>query len=190
MEDKKKYIYLLFNKPYEVLCQFTDEMGRKTLKDFIPIPGIYPVGRLDYDSEGLLFLTNDTELNHKISAPRFKQPKIYWAQVEGLATAQMISKLKRGVVIGGRKTRPAKVKILLDPPEVWERSKPIRFRKTIPTSWLEILIYEGQYHQIRRMTAAVGLPCLRLIRVSIGPLGIRSIKPGEYVVIKKPNLTY
>jgi 23S rRNA pseudouridine2457 synthase len=178
--------YVIFNKPYGVLCQFTDELGRQTLKDFLPFPGIYAVGRLDYDSEGLLFLTDDGPLNHQLADPRQKQAKTYWAQVEGKPTEEQRKKLQNGVMIGNRPTRPAEVTIMRAAPKVWERSKPIRFRKTVPTAWLEITISEGMNRQVRKMTAAVGLPCLRLIRTAIGPLVLGDLQPGEYSEVKKP----
>jgi len=184
----KAYKYLIFNKPYDVLCQFTDEAGRKTLKGFIPIPEVYSVGRLDYDSEGLLLLTNDGELNHRMSEPRYQQPKTYWAQVERIPDDAALDQLRKGVMIGGNQTLPAKVRILPEEPDVWEREKPIRFRKTVPTCWLEITINEGMNRQVRKMTAAVGHPCLRLIRVGIGPLQLDDLKPGEYAFIEKPVL--
>lgn len=179
--------YGLFNKPFEVLCQFTDEMGRKTLKDFIKVPGIYSVGRLDYDSEGLLLLTNDVAMNHRISNPKNKVEKTYWAQVEGLPTPEQLAKLKSGVLIEGYKTLPSKVRAIQEP-KLWERSKPIRFRKSIPTSWLELTIREGKNRQVRKMTAAVGLPCLRLVRVAIGPLKLEGLLPGKYKEIIKPAI--
>ena len=178
--------YVIFNKPYGVLCQFTDELGRQTLKDYLPFPDIYAVGRLDHDSEGLLFLTDDGPLNHQLADPRHKQPKTYWAQVEGTPTEEQRKKLETGVTIGGRKTRPAKVLIMAAAPEVWERSKPIRFRKTVPTAWLEITISEGMNRQVRKMTAAVGLPCLRLIRAAIGNIKLGDLPPGEHAEIKRP----
>ena len=180
--------YILLNKPYGVLCQFTDPQGRPTLKDYIDIKGVYSVGRLDYDSEGLLLLTDDARLNHLLSEPKFKQPKTYWAQVEGKPDNEAMKKLATGVVIGGQRTLPAKVRRLPDEPKVWERSTPIRFRKNIPTAWLEITICEGRNRQARKMTAAVGHPCLRLIRVAIGPLKLGKLQPGQYEEISKPSL--
>jgi len=185
--EKSRSRYILFNKPFGVLPQFSDKLGRATLKDFIPFPGIYPVGRLDFDSEGLLCLTNDARLNHLLSSPEFKQPKTYWAQVEGIPDEKALDRLRRDVVIKGQKTLPAKVKMIREPP-LWPRPKPIRFRKKIPTAWLEITLREGRNRQLRKMTAAVGCPCLRLIRIGIGPLKIEGLKPGEYREVTKPAI--
>jgi len=177
---KDKYKYVLFNKPYGVLPQFTDKHGRPTLKDYIPIPNIYAVGRLDLDSEGLLLLTDDGKFNQAISSPKNKEPKTYLVQVEGLPDEKAIQALQKGVVIKGEKTLPAKAKIISEPKSLWPRIKPIRFRKNIPTSWLEITICEGRNRQVRKMTAAVGLPCLRLVRISIGPFKLGELQPGEF----------
>jgi 23S rRNA pseudouridine2457 synthase len=184
--DKKRYI--IFNKPYGVLCQFTDEAGRKTLKDFIPVRGIYSVGRLDFDSEGLLLLTDDGELNHRLSEPRYKQPKTYWAQIERIPGEEALTQLRNGIVIGEVRTYPAQVRRLPEEPMIWEREKPIRFRKTVPTSWLEISIHEGMNRQVRKMTAAVGHPCLRIVRVAIGPIGLGDLLPGQYRTIERPRI--
>jgi len=180
--------YILLNKPYGVLCQFTDPQGRPTLKDYVDIKGVYSVGRLDYDSEGLLLLTDDARLNHLLSEPKFKQPKTYWAQVEGVPDVEAIKKLATGIVIEGKKTLPAKVRCLPDDLKLWERSAPIRFRKSVPTAWLEITIHEGRNRQVRKMMAAVGHSCLRLVRVAIGSLKLGQLQPGQYELISKPSL--
>jgi 23S rRNA pseudouridine2457 synthase len=181
--------YLLFNKPYGVLCQFSDELGRPTLKDYLPFPNIYAAGRLDLDSEGLLFLTDDGTVSHQITDPKHKQEKTYWVQVEGVPTEEQANKLKKGVMIEGKKTLPAKVRILAEPPALWKRTKPIRYRQSIPTAWLEMTIREGMNRQVRKMTASVGLPCLRLVRIAIGQLKLGTLQPGEYKVITRPELT-
>jgi len=168
------------------LTQFRDSEGRPTLKDYIPFEEIYAVGRLDMDSEGLLLLTNDGAFNHLISDPAFKQPKTYWAQVEGIPSKEQISMLQKEMMIENYKTKPAAVKMLGREPKLWDRSTPIRFRKSVPTSWLEITIHEGKNHQVRKMTAASGLPCLRLVRIQIGGLKLGELKPGEYRLIEKP----
>jgi 23S rRNA pseudouridine2457 synthase len=180
------YTYVIFNKPYGVLSQFTDEMGRKTLKNFVPINKVYPVGRLDFESEGLLFLTNDGLLNQRLSHPAQKAPKTYLVQVEGYPTDEQIMTLKKGVMIEGKRTIPAKVK-RIEEPALWERTKPIRFRKTVPTSWLEVIVREGMNHQVRRMTASVGLPCLRLVRTAIGPIKLGNLEPGRYMLVMRPH---
>jgi 23S rRNA pseudouridine2457 synthase len=183
---EKPFTYVVFNKPYGVLSQFTDEAGRPTLKAFIPIPRIYPVGRLDMDSEGLLLLTDDGLFNQWLTNPKNHQLKVYLVQVEGVPTEEQLHTLKRGVVIGNQKTLPAKVRIIPEP-KLWERSKPIRFRKSIPTTWIEMSIREGMNRQVRKMTAAVHLPCLRLVRVAIGPIMIGPLQPGKYAFIKTPH---
>jgi 23S rRNA pseudouridine2457 synthase len=179
--------YVIFNKPYGVLSQYTDDMGRPTLKKFIPFKAIYPVGRLDMDTEGLLLLTNDGDLNHWLASPKNRMYKTYLAQVEGIPSPEQIDMLKKGVMLSGNRTLPAKVK-QIEEPRLWERPKPIRFRKTVPTSWIEMSIMEGQNHQVKRMTAAVGLPCLRLIRVALGPLVIGKLAPGQFKLIPKPKV--
>jgi 23S rRNA pseudouridine2457 synthase len=170
---------VLFNKPFQVLCKFTDPDGRPTLADFIPVPHVYPAGRLDYDSEGLLVLTADGRLQKRISDPRFKMPKLYWAQVEGVPDDAALKALAQGVMLKEGRTRPAKVE-LISPPNVWPRTPPIRERQTIPTSWLALTITEGRNRQVRRMTAAVGYPTLRLIRQAVGPWRLESLQPGQW----------
>jgi len=170
---------ILLNKPYNVLCKFTDAAGRPTLADFIKILGVYPAGRLDQDSEGLVLLTDDGALQHRLSDPRHKLPKTYWAQVEGEPNDTALERLQAGVLIEGRKTHPAKARRMAEP-ELWPRDPPIRFRQSIPTTWLEIVLTEGRNRQVRRMTAAIGHPTLRLIRYAIGPYRLSDLKPGEW----------
>ncbi len=184
--DKK--LYVIFNKPFGVLCQFTDKLGRPTLADYVPQKGIYSVGRLDFDSEGLLLLTNDGELNHRLSDPAYEFTKTYWAQIERVPNEEALNQLRKGLDINGRKTLPAKVRLLPQDPIIWEREKPIRFRKTVPTSWLEISIREGMNRQVRKMTAAVGHPCLRLVRIAIGPIKLGNLLPGEVRAIGRPAI--
>ncbi len=170
---------ILFNKPYRVLCQFRDPDGRATLADYIDIPGVYPAGRLDYDSEGLLLLTDDGKLQARITEPRSKTPKIYWAQVEGIPTEQQLQKLVSGVRLKDGKAKAVSARQIDEPAGLWERDPPIRYRASVPDSWIEITLTEGRNRQVRRMTAAVGLPTLRLIRASIGPWGLDGLQPGE-----------
>jgi 23S rRNA pseudouridine2457 synthase len=170
---------VLFNKPYLVLCQFTDTEGRPTLADYISVPGVYAAGRLDYDSEGLLLLTNTGWLQNQIADPRHKLPKTYWVQVEGVPAAGALAQLARGVPLKDGPTLPAQV-MVIDPPPVWPRKPPIRERRALPTTWLSLTLGEGRKRQIRHMTAAVGHPTLRLIRQAIGPWQLGNLAPGEW----------
>lgn len=173
---------IAFNKPFNALCQFTDRSRppRRTLAEFGLPPGVYAAGRLDYDSEGLLLLTDDGGLAHRLTDPRHKQPKTYWAQVEGAPDAAQLAALRTGVVLNDGPTRPAEVRLLDTAPVLWPRDPPVRYRKTVPDAWLELAITEGRNRQVRRMTAAVGLPTLRLVRVAIGGIGLETLAPGQW----------
>ncbi len=179
---------ILFNKPFQVLCQFTDEQERRTLAHYINEPGFYAAGRLDRDSEGLLLLTNDGRLQQQISHPRFKIMKRYLVQVEGEATEAILKKLSTGVELKDGKTAPARAVMVEQPKALWQRNPPIRVRNNIPTSWLEIAITEGRNRQVRRMTAAVGLPTLRLVRTHIGDYSVWDLQPGKYTKTKPDAL--
>ena len=170
---------ILLNKPYGVLAQFTDSEGRATLGDYVEVPGVYPAGRLDRDSEGLLVLTDDGALQARIADPKYKLAKTYLVQVEGDPDAGVLDRLRRGVALNDGMTRPAEVE-RIDPPELWPRNPPVRFRKTVPDCWLRLTIREGRNRQVRRMTAAVGLPTLRLVRWSVGEWTVAGLQPGEW----------
>jgi 23S rRNA pseudouridine2457 synthase len=174
---------VLFNKPFDVLCQFSPQPGKRTLKDFIDVPKVYAAGRLDRDSEGLLVLTDDGALQHRITHPKQKMSKEYWVQVEGEISPDAIEQLCQGVMLKDGITRPAKVSAIAAP-DVWDRDPPIRERKSIPTSWIRVVIKEGRNRQVRRMTAAVGFPTLRLIRYRIGSWTLDAISHGEYKIIE------
>jgi len=171
---------ILFNKPYGVLSQFTPEGRWQGLKDFIPVPDVYAAGRLDADSEGLLILTDDGALQKRIADPQHKLAKTYWAQVEGTPDQDALAQLRRGVDLGDFVTHPAKAKLMHEPAGLWPRNPPIRVRQAIPTSWLELTIAEGKNRQVRRMTAKVGYPTLRLIRYAVGEWSLNGLQPGEW----------
>jgi 23S rRNA pseudouridine2457 synthase len=170
---------ILINKPFNVLSQFTDKEGRHTLAEYISEPKVRVAGRLDYDSEGLLLLTDDGNLQTRIAEPKHKLPKTYWVQVEGVPGTESLDILRRGVQLNDGRTRPAEVRHIPDP-ALWPRDPPIRFRKNIPTTWIEVILTEGRNRQVRRMTAAVGHPSLRLVRVAVGPYRLAGLAPGEW----------
>ena len=174
---------IAFNKPFNVLCQFTDRdaTSRRTLAEFGLPAGVYPAGRLDYDSEGLLLLTDDGRLAHKLTDPRHKEAKTYWVQVEGVPDEAALRRLREGVALAEGPTLPAQARVI-DAPALWPRDPPVRFRKTVPDAWLELTIREGRNRQVRRMTAAVGLPTLRLVRAAMGPHELANLQPGEWRV--------
>ena len=176
---------ILFNKPHNVLAQFTDRNGRTTLADFFDLPGFYPAGRLDRDSEGLLLLTDDGALAHRLTDPRYKTWKTYWAEVEHVPTDGHLDDLRSGLTLKDGPTLPARAR-LLDPPGLWPRDPPVRLRARIPTQWLEIQIHEGRNRQIRRMTAAIGFPTLRLVRYAVGDWTLDNLAPGEWRSIEVP----
>ncbi len=174
---------ILFNKPFQVMSQFSEVKGKLTLADFIPVKDVYPAGRLDFDSEGLMLLTNDGQLQHQIADPKEKLAKTYWVQVEGIPTQEALEKLRNGVQLNDGMSKPAEAK-LVDVSTIWERNPPIRVRKTVPDSWIELTIKEGRNRQVRRMTAAIGFPTLRLIRVQIGNWTVFDLQPGEWREVK------
>lgn len=173
--------YLAFYKPFDVVSQFSDReaTGRRTLKHFINVDGVYPVGRLDRDSEGLMLLTDDGDLQHRLTDPKFEHPRTYWVQVEDQPNEANLERLRTGMVIQGYRTRTASARVLLSEPDLPPRDPPVRYRKSIPTSWLELTLTEGRNRQVRRMTAAIGFPTLRLVRVGIGTLTVAGLRPGE-----------
>ena len=171
---------ILFNKPYGVICQFSPHEKHQSLAEYISIKDVYPAGRLDHDSEGLLLLTADGKLQNKIADPKNKMQKTYWVQVDNQITEEAIDKLRKGVILKDGLTKPAEAKIISEPDNLWPRNPPVRFRKEIPTSWIELSIREGRNRQVRRMTAAVGFPTLRLIRCRIGDWDVRGIAPGMF----------
>jgi 23S rRNA pseudouridine2457 synthase len=177
---------VLLNKPYGVICQFTPEGGHRTLKDFVPVRQVYPAGRLDTDSEGLLVLTDDGRLQTTIADPRHKLEKGYWVQVEGTPTESALEAFRGGLDLPDGRTRPATVRVIEEPPGIWPRTPPIRVRKAIPTAWLEVGLREGRNRQVRRMTAMVGLPTLRLVRFRIGPWALDGLAPGHWREVPAP----
>jgi 23S rRNA pseudouridine2457 synthase len=180
-------VVVLFNKPFGVLCQFSGDQG-PTLKDYVDVAGVYPAGRLDADSEGLVVLTDHGPLQHRISHPTRHWAKVYWAQVEGMPADTALQPLREGVALGDFVSRPAGVRSIAEPVALWERVPPIRFRKHLPTSWLEMTLHEGKNRQVRRMTAAIGHPTLRLIRHSVGDWKLDGLAPGQYRLLSTAEI--
>jgi 23S rRNA pseudouridine2457 synthase len=182
---------ILFNKPFQVLCQFTPQAGRESLADYLDIPNIYPAGRLDADSEGLMLLTDDGKLQHKIAHPDHKEAKVYLAQVDGIATPAALERLQAPLDLGDFVTKPCRAVRIAEPEWLWPRDPPIRARKDQPTSWIALTLEEGKNRQVRRMTAAVGLPTLRLVRMSIGPFSLQThpLMPGEWMEVGAAELS-
>lgn len=178
---------LAFNKPFNVLCQFTDRSTppRRTLAEFGLPKEVYAAGRLDYDSEGLLLLTDEGGLAHRLTDPKHKQPKVYWVQVEGMPSAAQLVALRAGPVLNDGPTRPVPVEVMAQAPSLWERDPPVRFRKTVPDTWLSLTLQEGRNRQIRRMTAAVGLPTLRLVRMAMGGIMLDDLRPGQWRTVRR-----
>jgi 23S rRNA pseudouridine2457 synthase len=176
-------VLIAFNKPFGVICKFRPEPGRPTLADFINVPDVYPAGRLDTDSEGLLLLTDDGALQTRIADPDHKLPKVYWAQVEGAPTEEALTSLRSGVDLGDFRTKPAGARLIDEPATLWPRDPPIRYRAKIPTAWIELTLREGKNRQVRRMTARVGFPTLRLVRARIGSIDVERVAPGTWTEI-------
>ena len=179
---------IALNKPFDVLCQFSDSEGRTTLKEFVPVTDVYPAGRLDKDSEGLVLLTNDGKIQHYFADPGCRQPKTYIVQVEGAPRPEQLAQLCAGVDLGDFVTRPCQAAVMTEPHWLWPRNPPVRFRKTVPTGWLQIILHEGKNRQVRRMTARVGLPALRLIRTGIGLYTLDGLQPGQWAPMPLPQL--
>jgi 23S rRNA pseudouridine2457 synthase len=182
-------VLIALNKPFGVISKFSPALGKRTLADYVPITGVYPAGRLDADSEGLLLLTDDGALQARIASPRHKLAKMYWAQVEGIPTQEAIAKLHAGIDLGDFVTKPAGARRIDEPPELWPREPPIRYRAKVPTSWLELTLREGKNRQVRRMTARAGFPTLRLIRAAIGNIRVAGLAPGEWRYADAENLS-
>ena len=180
---------IALNKPFNVICKFSPEAGKRTLADFVKVPEVYPAGRLDTDSEGLLLLTDDGALQARISSPRFKLPKVYWAQVEGVPTEEALASLRNGGLdLGDFRTQPAGARVIDEPADLWPRDPPIRYRAKIPTSWIELTLREGKNRQVRRMTAKVGFPTLRLVRAQIGQVSVAGLPLGAWREIDAASL--